>query len=141
MLICLLWSLARIVWGTILFLNRGFFNLYTCIRGARRGYLEAIGLPTLPYFQQNPLSNYAPFDSTPGRFDNDIFHRILIQKRPCVLPIDCEIALSAEVVNQTFLYAFNQEYFFIQYKISFQKMMNSLYSSGKLSANAVTFRV
>ncbi|KAJ3108301.1 hypothetical protein HDU96_007556 [Phlyctochytrium bullatum] len=64
---------------------------------------------------------FAPFDDTPGTFDNNIFRKILQGK--CVLPIDCAFAQDADLLPYINLYATNQDAFFTQYAQSMEKMM------------------
>ncbi|KAJ1540090.1 hypothetical protein HK405_012025 [Cladochytrium tenue] len=71
--------------------------------------------------------SFAPFDSTPGVFDNDIWKRVL--NNTCVLPIDCLFASDSELLPYIQLYADNETAFFEQYSISLQKMMELSNSS------------
>ncbi|KAI8901267.1 heme peroxidase [Globomyces pollinis-pini] len=66
---------------------------------------------------------FEPFDNTPGVFDNDIFKNMM--KGKCILNIDCGIMKDPELIPLVKLYAEDQQKFFDQYSISFQKMLNS----------------
>ncbi|KAJ3267185.1 hypothetical protein HDU77_005388 [Chytriomyces hyalinus] len=65
---------------------------------------------------------FEPFDRTPGVFDNDIFKRVLDGK--CVVPIDCAFAKDPELLPYIQQYAKDENAFFTQYAISFEKMLN-----------------
>ena len=67
-------------------------------------------------------STLLPFDSTPGVFDNDIFKALLDGK--CRLRVDCGIANDPDMLPFVQLYANDQEAFFKQFVISFQKMIS-----------------
>ena len=67
-------------------------------------------------------SAFIPFDSTPGVFDNDVFKALLDGK--CRLRVDCGIAKDPELLPYVKLYANDQDAFFKQYAISFQKMVS-----------------
>ncbi|KAJ3072781.1 L-ascorbate peroxidase 3 [Podochytrium sp. JEL0797] len=67
-------------------------------------------------------ATFAPFDSTPGIFDNDIFNRVLAGN--CVIPIDCAFSKDPTLLPYINLFASSQNAFFTQYAISFEKMLN-----------------
>jgi catalase (peroxidase I) len=79
--------------------------------------------PGLPIFQANPGLNFAPFDDTPGVFDNNVF--VKLQKNPndCILPIDCSLSQDPALKPLSQMYAVDQNAFFKQYSISFQKLL------------------
>jgi catalase (peroxidase I) len=64
--------------------------------------------------------SFAPFDATPGVFDNDIFKQLLQGK--CILNIDCGIGKDPEMKDIIELFAKDQDAFFQQYAESFNKM-------------------
>jgi catalase (peroxidase I) len=103
--------------------------------GAFRGNVQ----PMLPVFQANPRSTFAQFDSTPGTFDNAIFREILANPNGCVLPIDCAIATSPNLVSLTQLFASDQNAFFQAYGASFQRM--AMLTSRADWTEAVTFKI
>ena len=72
---------------------------------------------------------FVPFDNTPGVFDNDVFKRTL--NGICPVPFDCQIANDPvlRVIVQRF--ANDQNEFFRQYVISYQKMIG--HTTAKLS--------
>jgi len=63
---------------------------------------------------------FAPFDDTPGVFDNNVFKKSL--EGNCALQVDCEIARDPDTRPFVELFASNQEAFFKQYAESFPKM-------------------
>lgn len=65
-------------------------------------------------------SQFTPGDTTPGVFDNDVFHQVLLGK--CAIPIDCQIALDPDMRPIVQEFAKDQAAFFTQYAISFPKM-------------------
>ncbi|KAJ3072782.1 hypothetical protein HDU98_002942 [Podochytrium sp. JEL0797] len=65
---------------------------------------------------------FAPFDDTPGVFDNHIFKQVLTGK--CILPIDCAFAKIPALRSIIQSFANNQSAFFEQYAISLDKMLN-----------------
>ena len=67
---------------------------------------------------------FVPFDDTPGIFDNDVFKQTLAGK--CPVPVDCQIANDPALRPIVQLYAKDQDAFFKQYVISFQKMVIGL---------------
>ena len=64
---------------------------------------------------------FIPFDDTAGIFDNHVFKFSLEGK--CLLKIDCEIAADPILRPIVKRYAEDQNAFFEQYKISFQKLI------------------
>ncbi|KAI8923967.1 heme peroxidase [Entophlyctis helioformis] len=64
---------------------------------------------------------FVPFDSTPGVFDNDVFKKTLAGI--CALPLDCEIAKDPKLRPLVERYANDQNAFFAQYAISFEKLL------------------
>ncbi|KAJ3072783.1 L-ascorbate peroxidase 3 [Podochytrium sp. JEL0797] len=64
---------------------------------------------------------FAPFDSTPGVFDNDIFKKVLLGR--CVVPLDCAFAQDPTLLPYIQQFATSQNAFFAQYAISFEKML------------------
>jgi catalase (peroxidase I) len=65
---------------------------------------------------------FAPFDDTPGVFDNHVFKRSL--EGNCALQVDCEIARDPDTRPFVELFASDQEAFFKQYAESFPKMID-----------------
>ncbi|KAI9333443.1 heme peroxidase [Obelidium mucronatum] len=65
---------------------------------------------------------FAPFDSTPGVFDNDIFKKVLAGK--CIVPLDCAFAADSTLLPYIKQFSTDQDAFFAQYAISFQKMLS-----------------
>jgi catalase (peroxidase I) len=63
---------------------------------------------------------FAPFDTTPGVFDNDVFKQMLMGR--CVLNIDCAIGKDPEMRDIVETFAKDQDAFFQQYAKSFNKM-------------------
>lgn len=64
---------------------------------------------------------FVPFDDTPGVFDNNVFKKTLIGY--CPVPVDCDIANDPEMRPFVELFARDQNAFFNQYAISFQKLI------------------
>ncbi|KAJ3030707.1 UNVERIFIED_CONTAM: hypothetical protein HDU68_008096 [Siphonaria sp. JEL0065] len=64
---------------------------------------------------------FAPFDATPGVFDNDIFKQVLLGK--CIVPLDCSFATDSTLLPYIQKFATDQTAFFAQYATSFQKML------------------
>ncbi|ORY44495.1 heme peroxidase [Rhizoclosmatium globosum] len=73
---------------------------------------------------------FAPFDKTPGVFDNDIFKQTLAGN--CLVPLDCKMAADATLRPYVQQYANDQNAFFAQYSISFAKLL--ALTGSKLSA-------
>lgn len=65
--------------------------------------------------------DFAPFDDTPGIFDNNVFKKSL--NGQCTLQLDCDIAKDPDTRPFVELYAADQEAFFKQYAESFPKMV------------------
>jgi hypothetical protein len=63
---------------------------------------------------------FEAFDETPGIFDNNIFQRSL--ENNCRLRVDCSIAADPELRPIVEEFANDEQSFFTQYKISYQKM-------------------
>nr|KAJ3418120.1 L-ascorbate peroxidase 3 [Polyrhizophydium stewartii] len=70
---------------------------------------------------------FAPFDSTPGVFDNDIFKQLLAGH--CRTNVDCGIANDPELRPLVEKYAADQSAFFVQFEASFSKMTGLTASS------------
>lgn len=66
--------------------------------------------------------DFAPFDDTPGVFDNQVFKKSLAGQ--CTLQVDCDIANDPDTRPFVELYASDQEAFFKQYAESFPKMID-----------------
>jgi hypothetical protein len=65
---------------------------------------------------------YAPFDSTPDVFDNQIFVQLMNNPNNCTLRIDCMLFQEPSLNSVALSFAKDQNAFFQQYAISFQKM-------------------
>lgn len=70
---------------------------------------------------------FIPFDDTAGIFDNHVFKFTLQGK--CAIKLDCDIANDPELRPLVKKYAEDQNAFFEQYKISFQKMLGQTNST------------
>jgi L-ascorbate peroxidase len=72
---------------------------------------------------------FIPFDDTAGIFDNHVFKFTLQGK--CAIQLDCDIANDPEMRPIVQRFADDQDAFFEQYKISFQKLLSQTKSELK----------
>ncbi|KAJ3193679.1 hypothetical protein HK101_004383 [Irineochytrium annulatum] len=64
---------------------------------------------------------FAPFDTTPQIFDNDIFVRMT--RGECLLNVDCQLMNDPDLHDSIRLFASNQSAFFDAYVVSMTKML------------------
>ncbi|KAJ3147264.1 hypothetical protein HK101_002229 [Irineochytrium annulatum] len=80
--------------------------------------------------------DFAPFDDTPDKFDNNIFHKML--NGTCVLPIDCFMAQDVELRPYVEQFAKNERMFFHRYE---QAMGKFFKLTGSKLSSAIHFQV